>query len=171
MVNSDHVALRTTLVNPIYLRNAMIGLMTRPQEDSMSTDVALPTPAEVDVPVAVKKFKPVETDIDHLGDRMARLRQARLDRDTLAAFIEMEERSIKDELAKRGATDGRINGVVVVTHRPRDSYRLAEFRDAYPEIYAKYLEPEIVDVLNKSRLISDHRGLLEDFRSTAFNIK
>lgn len=176
MVNADHVPLnipRSSLFNAVYLRDAMVGLMTRPprQEAQMSTDVAIPTEAEV-VPVAVKKFKPVETDIDHLKDRMARLTQARADRDTLAAFITMEERFIKDELAKLNATDGRINGVVVVTNRPKNDYRFAEFREAYPEVYAKYLEPQVVEVLNKEKLVADHgKSILAEFRSSAFSVK
>lgn len=176
MVNSDHVPLQIprnhTNFNPVYLRNAMVDLLTRPprQETQMSTDVAVPTEAEI-VPVAVKKFKPVETDIDHLKDRMARLHQARADRDTLASFITMEERFIKDELAKLGATDGRINGVVVVTYRPKNDYRFAEFREDYPEIYARYLEPTIVDQLNKDKLLQDHAGLLATYRSSTFSVK
>lgn len=176
MVNSDHVPLQiprnSTNFNPVYLRDAMVGLLTRPprKETEMSTDVAIPTEAEI-VPVAVKKFKPVETDIDHLKDRMARLTQARADRDTLAAFIAMEERFIKDELAKLGATDGRINGVVAVTYRPKNEYRWAEFRDTYPEIHDRFMEPQVVDVLNKAKLLKEHGGLLAQFRSHAFSVK
>lgn len=175
MVNSDHVPLQIprnhTNFNPVYLRNAMVDLLTRPprKETKMSTDIEVRT--EPEVPVAVKKFKPVETDIDHLKDRMDRLTQARKDRDTLAAFIEMEERYIKDELAKLGATDGRINGVVAVTYRPKNDYRFAEFREEYPEIYARYLEPTIVDQLNKAKLLADHPNLLAKFRSSAFSVK
>lgn len=175
MVNSDHVSVRferNTNFNPIYLRNAMVDLLTRPpgQESQMSTDVAIPTEAEI-VPVAPKKFKPVETDIDHLKDRMDRLVTARRDLATLKAFVEMEERFIKDELAKLGATDGRINGVVAVTYRPKNDYRFAEFREDYPEIYARYLEPTIVDQLNRDKLLQDHAGLLAKYRSSAFSVK
>lgn len=176
MVNSDHVPLQiprnSTNFNPVYLRNAMVDLLARPprQETEMSTDVAIPAEAEV-VPVAVKKFKPVETDIDHLKERMERLHQARKDRDTLAAFIEMEERFIKDELAKLNATDGKINGVVAVTYRPTNNYRWAEFRETYPEIHDKFLEPQVVDVLNKAKLLKEHGGLLAEFRSSTFSVK
>lgn len=174
-MNSDHVPLQIprnhTNFNPVYLRNAMVDLLTRPprQETQMSTDVEVRT--EPEVPVAVKKFKPVETDIDHLKDRMARLTTARRDLATLKAFVEMEERFIKDELAKLGATDGRINGVVAVTYRPKNDYRFAEFREDHPEIYARYLEPTIVDQLNKDKLLADHAGLLAAYRSSAFSVK
>lgn len=155
---------RNTNFNPIYLRDMMIKLLKDhpEEEDSMTTtDLA---------PVATQKFKPVEVDLDHLKPRMERLAQARKDRDILAAFIEMEEKAIKDELSKLKGTDGRIDGVVVVTHRPIKQYRFAEFAENYPDIYNSYLEPTIVDKLNKDRLVKDHAALLEPFRSTAFKV-
>lgn len=171
MVNQDHVALRATLVNPVYLRNAMVDLMTRPREEkSMSTDVTVRTEVSAEV-VPVRKFKPVEANIDHLADHYKKLVKARSDAKQLKAYIEALEVMIKQELADLGATDGKIKGAVVVTHRPKESYRLAEFREDHPEIYDKYLVPVTELKLNQNALLVDHAGMLEDYRSTAFNIK
>lgn len=171
MVNQDHAALRATLVNPVYLRDAMVSLMTRPKEEkSMSTDVAVHTEVSAQV-VPVRKFKPVETNIDHLADHYKKLVKARADIKQMKAFEEALVTVIKHELAELGATDGKIKGAVVVTHRPRDSYRLAEFRDEHPEIYDRYVVPVTVLKLDEAALLADHAGMLEDYRSTAFNIK
>lgn len=178
MVNADHVSLRfsrTTNYNPIYLRDAMVGLMTRPprQENSMTTDVAVPTEQTEIVPAVTvsKRFKPVEANIDHLADHYRKLLKAKADIKQMKAFEAALETMIKQELANLGATDGKIKGAVVVTHRPKHSYRLAEFRDDHPEIYDKYMVPAQTFVLDEGRLIADHAGMLEDYRSTSFNIK
>lgn len=177
-MNSDHVSLRfsrTTNYNPIYLRNAMVDLMTRPKEEksTMSTDVAVPTEQAEIVPAVTvsKKFKPVETNIDHLADHYKKLVKARADIKQMKAFEDALVTLIKHELAALGATDGKIKGAVVVTHRPKDSYRLAEFREDHPEIYDQYMVPAQTFALDQDKLIADHAGMLEAYRSTAFNIK
>lgn len=172
-MNQDHVSLRferNTNFNPIYLRDAMIGLMTRPpkEEKSMSTDVAIPTESAVEVR---KKFKPVEANIDHLVDHYKKLIKAKADIKQMKAYEAALETMIKQELASLGATDGKIKGAVVVTHRPKEAFRFAEFRDDHPEIYDKYLIPTETFVLDEPKLIADHAGMLEAYRSTAFNIK
>lgn len=179
MVNADHVPLRftrNTNYNPIYLRNAMVDLLTRPREEksTMSTDVAVHTEdaAELVPAVAVKKkFKPIEANIDHLSDHYKKLVKARSDAKQLKAYIEALETMVKHELTTLGATDGKIKGAVVVTYRPKDSFRLAEFREDHPEIYDQYLVPATTYVLDQDKLLSDHAGMLEDYRSSAFNIK
>lgn len=178
MVNDDHVPLRFargTNYNPVYLRNAMVDLLTRPKEEkSVSTDVAVHTEqaAEIVPAVAVKKkFQPTEANIDHLADHYKKLVKARADIKQMKAFEEALVTLIKHELNTLGATDGKIKGAVVVTHRPKEAYRLAEFREDHPEIYDKYLLPATTLVLDQDQLIRDHAGMLEDYRSTAFSIK
>jgi hypothetical protein len=153
----------------------MVDLTTRPpkEENSMSTDVAVHTEQAELVPAVTvsKKFKPVETNIDHLADHYKKLIRARSDLKQLKAYAEALETMIKHELESLGATDGKIKGAVVVTHRPRDSYRLAEFRTDHPEIHDRYMVPAQTFVLDQDRLIADHAGMLEAYRSTAFNIK
>lgn len=176
MVNADHVPLRlpsNVNYNPIYLRNAMVDLMTRPprqEKSTMSTEVSIPTSAEV-VAVKAEKFKPVEANIDHLADHYKKLVKARADIKQMIAYKDALETMIKHELAALGATDGKIKGAVVVTHRPKEAYRLAEFRADYAEVYDKYLVPMETFVLDEDALIANHRGLLEAYRSTAFNVK
>lgn len=121
------------------------------------------------VPVAVAK--PVETDIDELKTHVKNLRKAKADLKELQAYIGVLEDKITQTLEKRGATDGKINNAVVVTWRPQNSYRFAEFAKTYPDIHAQYLEPEVIDVLNKARLLAEHPGLMEPFRSRALLIK
>lgn len=178
MVNSDHVPLRfarNTNFNPVYLRNAMVDLLTRPREENtMSTDVVVRTEeaAELVPAVSVKKrLKPVEANIDHMADHYKKLIKARADAKQLKAYIEALETMLKHELNTLGATDGKIKGAVVVTYRPKETFRLAEFREDHPEIYDKYLVPATTYVLDQDKLLADHAGMLEDYRSSAFNIK
>jgi DUF1680 family protein len=121
------------------------------------------------VPVAVAK--PVETDIDELKTHVKSLRKAKADLKELAAYIKVLEDKIQETLEKRNATDGKINNAVVVTWRPTATYRYAEFAKTYPDIHARYMEPEVVDVLNKARLAAEHPALLEPFRTRALLLK
>lgn len=176
MVNSDHVPLRferQTNFNPVYLRNAMVDLLTRPKESKVttSTDVQVRTEAPSAVEQRVAKFVPVEANIDHLASHHKALLKARADLKQLKGYIDMLEEKIKDELVKLGATDGKIKNAVVVTYRPKDAYRFAEFREAHPEIYDRYVTQVTVDKLDEQALLAQHAGLLADFRSRAFNIK
>lgn len=171
MVNSDHVALRATLVNPVYLRDAMAGLMARPKEDKVTTSTEVEVRTEAQLPVRVAKFKPVEVNIDHLADHYKKLIKARADIKQMKAFEDALVTVIKHELAVLGGSDGKIKGAVVVTHRPKEAYRFAEFREAHPEIYDRYVTKVEVDKLDEQALLAEHAGLLEDFRSTAFSVK
>lgn len=121
------------------------------------------------VPVAVAK--PVETDIDELKSHVKNLRKAKADLKELQAYIGVLEAKIQETLDKRGATDGKINNAVVVTWRPTATYRYAEFAKTYPDLCAQYMEPEVVDALNKARLAADHPNLLEPFRTRALLLK
>lgn len=177
MVNSDHVPLaRKTLVNPVYLRDAMVGLMNRrpveKEEISLTTttEVAQVEQAEL-LPAPVRKFKAVEADIDHLAEHFEALNKAKKDIAEMEAYVAHLEAKIKSELAKRGATDGRINGAVVLTHRPIANYRFKEFEAEHPEIYNRYMVPRVVDQLDKDRLIKDHGGILENYRSYSLKVK
>lgn len=176
MVNHDHVPLsiprNSTNFNPVYLRNAMVDLLTRPprKETEMSTDVAIPTEDSL-VAVRPNKFVPVKADIDHLASHHKALMKARADLKQLKAYVEVLEDKFKEELTKLGATDGRIKGAVVVTYRPKEAFRWAEFRDAHPQIHDKFLRQVTVEKLDEVALLREHGGLLEDFRSSAFNVK
>lgn len=121
------------------------------------------------VPVAVAG--PVETDIDELRSHVKSLKKAKQDLKELEAYIKVLEDKITETLEARGATDGKINNAVAVTWRPAKSYRFAEFAKVYPELVNKYMEPEVVDVLNKARLIADHAGILEPFRTKTLLVK
>lgn len=179
MVNSDHVSLRlprATLDNPVYLRNAMVDLLTRrPVEKeeiplSTSTEVAQVEQTEL-LPAPVKKFKAVEADIDHLAEHFKALIKAKKDIAEMEAYVGHLEAKIKSELKKRGATDGRINGAVVLTHRPIANFRFKEFEAEHPEIYHRYMVPRVVDELDRDRLIKDHAGILENYRSYSLKVK
>jgi hypothetical protein len=180
VVNEDHVSLsfeRQCNYNPVYLRNAMVDLLTRPKESKVttSTDVEVrtepQTAMEQRVAARVAKFVPVEANIDHLASHHKALIKARADLKQLKGYIDMLEEKIKDELTKLGATDGKIKNAVVVTYRPKDAYRFAEFREAHPEIYDRYVTKVEVDKLDERALLAEHSGLLADFRSRAFNVK
>lgn len=121
--------------------------------------------------VPVSKVVPVETDIDDLKSHVKALKKAKTDLKELEAYIKVLEDKITETLEKRDATDGKINNAVVVTWRPTKGYRFAEFAKHHPDIHAQYLEPEVVDVLNKAKLVKDHPGLLAPFQSRALLIK
>jgi hypothetical protein len=165
-----------TLDNPVYLRNAMVDLLTRRtverKEIPLSTSVEVAQVEQAELPVApVRKFRPVEADIDHLASHYEALTKAKKDIAEMEAYVGHLERKIKEELDKRGATDGRINGAVVLTYRPIENFRFKEFAAEKPEIYNRYLVPRVVDQLDKAALMRDHAGVLEEFRSYSFQVK
>lgn len=148
---------------PVYLREIMLKLLTK--ENTMTTDVvAVTNTSEIDL---FKLPKPVEVDIDHMAERFDRLVQARKDIATMEAFVASEEEAIKAELAKRGGTDARINGVVVLTHRPIKNFRYKDFAEEYPDLVKSYMRPTTSLVLDKAALAKDHPALLVRYRSTS----
>jgi hypothetical protein len=152
---------------PVYLRDIMLKLLTK--ENTMSTDVATVTnTSEIDLS---RLPKPVEVDIDHMAARFQRLVQGRKDLAELKAFVEAEEAAITAELAKRGGTDARINGVVVLTHRPIRNFRYKEFTEEYPDLVKQYMRPKTGLELDKEALAKDHPALLARFRSTSLLFK
>lgn len=182
MVNADHVPLmipRVTLDNPLYLRNAMIGLMTGPADKegkdmtvTASTTEIVPAPAAEIVPVPPpRKMEPVAVDLDHLREHYKAIVKGRADIAEMQAYVAAMEAKFTEELVKFGATDAKINGRVVLTNRPAASFRYAEFREAHGDIYNRYLKPEVVDKLDKAALQRDHAGLLEPFRTTVLSVK
>lgn len=152
---------------PVYLRDIMLKLLTK--ENTMTTDVvAVTNSSEINLD---RLPKPVEVDIDHLAERFKRLAQGKRDLAELKAFVEGEEAAIVAELAKRGATDGRINGVVVLTHRPIKNFRYKEFADEYPDLVKEYMRPKVGLELDKEALAKAHPALLARFRSYSTLIK
>lgn len=121
--------------------------------------------------VPVVKAKPVEVNIDELEGHVTALRKAKKDLKELEAYVKVLEDKITQTLEAKGATDGKINNAVAVTWRPISGYRFKEFRETYPQLADTYMEPTTVLELNKTRLLADHKALLEQFRSKSLLIK
>lgn len=175
MVNSDHVSLRLpriTLDNPVYLRNAMVDLLTRrsvEKEEKMTTEIVPVASAELVAPIA--KMAPVEVDLDHLAKHYEAIVKGRRDIAEMEAYVAAMEDKFRTELAKHNATDAKISGRTVVTVRPADNFRYKEFEAAHPNVYRQYMKPVVVDKLDKAALRKEHGHLLEQYRTTVFNLK
>ena len=63
---------------------------------------------------------------------------------------------------------GKINGVVAFTYAKTDSYAWAKFATEHGDIADRY-KVEVTKVeLDKDKLLAEHGGLLEEFRTRQF---
>lgn len=109
-------------------------------------------------------------DLTRHAQRIALLLQTRKEIKEMEAFAEQVEAEIQQVIVDQGGTVGTINGVPIFTYRQAEAYAMARFREAHPEVYAKYLVKQETEVVDMEALIAKHgASLLAPFKSRRLN--
>lgn len=108
-------------------------------------------------------------DLSRLRELGNNLRQARVDRKAIDAYIESLELQIKEAMGDK--EEAKIDGVLAFTYTKSDSFAWGEFTKAHPDIAETYRVPVTKVELDKKRLLAEHGGLVEPFRTRVFLVK
>ena len=118
--------------------------------------------------MAVKTDNRKSVELDRVVAKHAMLKQARKDIAEMQAFATRLEVEIQSLM--KDAEVGLINGAPALTWGWSDDYAWAQFRDANPEIYQRFLVPTTTEVLDKDALKAAHPGLLKPFQKRPFRV-
>lgn len=108
-------------------------------------------------------------NLGRYAEDLKNLRQAREDKKQIDAYIKGLETRLKKAVGE--AEVAEINGVEVLTYAKTDSYRWAEFATENPQIADRYKIKVEQEILDKDKLLAEHGGLLQAFRTRQFLVK
>lgn len=113
-----------------------------------------------------------DTDVLVPLDRLeARINQARKLKQEVAeanAFIEQVNKEVQDAILAGAGTVGTIRDAPVFSYRPIKSARWADLIKNHGALVSSYMEPEIVDQLNKEKFKAEHPAIFAQYQSRTF---
>lgn len=109
------------------------------------------------------------TNLSRYAEDVKNLRQAKDDKRKIDAYIKNLEQRLQKAIGN--AEVAQIDGVDAITYAYTDSYRWAEFATENPQIADRYKIKVEQEILDKDKLLAEHGGLLQAFRTRQFLVK